>query len=86
MENQQKQYTPVELEKMEAEMTNHYNKKLPFLRLKSEHDNLLMEISEARIRTIQADHAFYQFSISQEEALKKAKDEKDKKGDKDGSH
>ncbi len=85
MENQQKEYSPEGLEKMEVEMTTHYTKRIPFLKLKAEHDNLLKEIAEARIRTIQADHAFYQFSLSQEEAIRKAEAEKNKK-EEDVSH
>lgn len=68
MENQKNKQQPTEQEikEFEEKMTLHYQSKLPFLRLKAEFDNLHADIAEARIRTLQANHAFYQATTPEE--------------------
>lgn len=71
----EKQYSEEEIKKMEQEQTAYYESKLPFLRLKAEFDTLHMEIAEARIRTLQANHSYYQAILAQEKTIKEAKEE-----------
>lgn len=70
-ENQQKsEPTEQEIKEYEEKMTFHYQKNLPFLRLKAEFDGLQADISEARIRILQANHAWYQANTPPKEDKK----------------
>lgn len=61
----------------EIEKTNKkfYQGKLPLLRVHAEYVELLATIAEARIRQIQADHSFVQFSNQQRDLQKKSEEE-----------
>ncbi len=72
MEENQQPAPPKEeqIKEFEEKMTLHYQNKLPFLRLKAEFDGLNADIAEARIRTLQANHAFYQATTPPKEEKK----------------
>lgn len=50
--------TEEQIAEFEVKMKMHYEKKLPFLRLKAEYDGLHADIAEARIRSLQANNQF----------------------------
>ncbi len=75
MENFEKP-TDEQIAVYEAKMKVHYEKNLPFLRLKAEFDMLQADIAEARMRILSANSQFGQAMVAQSEAEADAKKEK----------
>ena len=78
MEDTQKpthDYTPEQILEMEKKMQDFYEKKLPFLRVKAEHDRLVADISEDRIRNLKAMAEFNYIQDQQAKSLEKQNNE-----------
>lgn len=67
----------------ENKMKAFYEERLPFIRIKHEHDVMQMEISEARLRTVQADDKFMAYQKMKDDLRKDSENENNKK---DGSN
>lgn len=71
--------TPEEIEKQTAEMVEFYTKKISFLKLQHEFEELAASIEEARLRRESAIYKQAQLQSAIEEAVKKSQEKEEMK-------
>lgn len=67
-----------EIAKMKEEMTKFYEEKIPFLKLHEEHDRLMADIAEHKVRRISAEHHYAQFVLEQKKLQEESKKQETK--------